>query len=118
MSGAVHPQNITQEPRFRSVVPCSQNAADVAVHETGIHGGAATIINASYRAERNAIASAIAHPTMTSEVTAPAVTLAFSFRVVGRSVSIISAGQYLALARSLAGARGRAASKPGEGWRR
>jgi hypothetical protein len=43
----------------------------------------------AYRAERNAIASAIAHPTMTSEVTAPAVTLAFSFRVVGRSVSVI-----------------------------
>jgi hypothetical protein len=72
----------------------------------------------AYRVERNAIASAIVHPTMTSEVTAPAVTLAFSFRVVGRSVSIISAGQCLALARSLAGARGRAASKPGEGWRR
>lgn len=39
------------------------------------------------RAARNAMASATSHATITSEATAPAVILAFSLKVVGRSMS-------------------------------
>ena len=65
-------ENITREPRFRSVGPCSRNAYDVTVSQRRCQG-----------ADRKAIASTITHATITSEVMSPAVILAFSFRVVG-----------------------------------
>jgi hypothetical protein len=37
--------------------------------------------NMNYLADKNAIANTISHPTMTSEATAPAVSLSFSFMV-------------------------------------
>jgi hypothetical protein len=53
--------------------------------------------------ERNAIASTISHATITSEATAPAVILAFSFSVVDDPCRMILVSEFLALISRLAG---------------
>lgn len=68
-------KHITREPRFRSTD---------AVHKMR---KARLLMDVGQRADRNAVASTIIHATITSEVTAPAAILAFSFAVLGRSMS-------------------------------
>jgi hypothetical protein len=56
---------------------------------TPLHRGA--FAKPCYRADRGAIASAMAHPTMTREVTAPALILSFSGCVVAHQHLLFSA---------------------------
>ena len=67
---------ITPEPQFRSIAAFTK-----CVRRSGF------LTRGVQRADSNAIASTSSQATITSEATAPAVILAFSFKLVGRSMS-------------------------------